>query len=233
MHLVTDARYGHFTAVQARGGRVRGLALHLDRLTTADKELFGRELDRDLVLDSIRTVLAGAADASVRVYLTQACVLTTARPPKDVAKTPRNVRTEMYQRFLPHIKHTGGFPQAYLGLRAAAEGYDEVLFTAGDGRISEGSITNVGCFDGTRVIWPEAPMLRGIAMALMEEGLDRAGVPYEHRMLKDLRGFEAVFLTNSHGVVPVGRVDGVPLRVDERAVRRLIDCYESTPWDQV
>lgn len=32
--------YGHFTAMQVRGGRVRGLDLHLARLDAANRELF-------------------------------------------------------------------------------------------------------------------------------------------------------------------------------------------------
>jgi len=32
---------GHFTAMQVRDGRVRGLALHLDRLDHGSRQLFG------------------------------------------------------------------------------------------------------------------------------------------------------------------------------------------------
>jgi hypothetical protein len=36
----TASAYGHFTAMQVRGRRTRGLALHLRRLEAATKELF-------------------------------------------------------------------------------------------------------------------------------------------------------------------------------------------------
>ncbi len=39
--------YGHFTAMQIRGRKVRGLALHLARLDAANRELFGVGLDGD------------------------------------------------------------------------------------------------------------------------------------------------------------------------------------------
>ncbi|MEU4226906.1 aminotransferase class IV [Nonomuraea sp. NPDC026600] len=242
--LAVSARYGHFTAMQVRQGRVRGLDRHLDRLDRATEELFGRPLDRGLVVDSIRSVLGldsgpGAGpDASVRVYVCEVArlhVLVTATAPVEVATDPQNVRSVRYQRFLPHIKHTGGFPQGYLGRRVAAEGFDEALLTTDDGVISEGSITNLGCFDGSRVIWPDAPMLHGITMQLLEAGLTRAGVQYESQVLRveDLRDFPAVFLTNSRGVVPVGRVDDVTLKVDERAVGRLIGYFEGMPWSEI
>jgi hypothetical protein len=37
--------YGHFTAMQLRGGRTRGLQLHLDRLDAASREMFGAALE--------------------------------------------------------------------------------------------------------------------------------------------------------------------------------------------
>ena len=37
--------YGHFTAMQVRGGGVRGLDVHLRRLAAQSRELFDEELD--------------------------------------------------------------------------------------------------------------------------------------------------------------------------------------------
>ncbi|MER6942871.1 aminotransferase class IV [Nonomuraea sp. NPDC000554] len=229
--LAVTARYGHFTAMQVRGRRVRGLAFHLDRLDSATRELFGQELDRDLVLDSIRTVL-DRDDASVRVYVCEVDrlrVIATAAPPAQVATVPQRLRSVRHQRFLAHVKHTGGFAQGYLGRQVQAEGFDEALFTGDDGVISEGSITNLGCFDGSRIVWPDAPMLRGITMRLLEV----SGIPSERRVLRvaDLPGFEAVFLSNSHGVVAVGQVDDVTLKVNDEAVATVVGAYEATPWD--
>ncbi|MFI7451882.1 aminotransferase class IV [Nonomuraea sp. NPDC049714] len=234
--LALKARYGHFTAMQLRGGRVRGLGRHLDRLGSATRELFGQELDRDLVVDSIRAL--EVVDAGVRVYVCEADglrVLVGSGEPVRLAATPKGLRSVRYQRFLPHIKHTGGFPQAYLRAQVRAEGFDEALLTGDDGVISEGAITNLGCFDGERVIWPDAPMLRGITMQLMEAELGRAGVPCEHRVLRtgDLPAFGAVFLTNSWGVMAVDRVDDVALKVDEGLMARLTDLYDATPWDAI
>ncbi|MGI5269477.1 aminotransferase class IV [Nonomuraea sp. CA-218870] len=232
--LAVSARYGHFTAMQLRGGKVRGLRWHLERLTAATRELFGLELDLDLVLRSVREL--GAVDASVRVYVCDAGgvrVIAVSGPPVRLPTTPKGLRSVRYQRFLPHIKHTGGFPQGYLGRLAELEGYDEALLTSQDGVISEGAITNLGCFDGDRVVWPDAPMLHGVTMRVLESELARAGVPCERRVLRvaDLPGFPVVFLANSWGVVAVDRVDGHRLKVDEALMAGVTGCYEAAPWD--
>ncbi|MFD1932093.1 aminotransferase class IV [Nonomuraea mangrovi] len=234
------ARYGHFTAMQVRDRRTRGLDLHLTRLTAATRELFDVELDTELVLDSIRAALGtDLTDVSVRVYVMEADdgphVFVSTRPPVDVATEPRSVKPVAYQRFLPHIKHMGGFPQAYHGRLVDAGGYDEGLLTTPDGLISEGLITNLGCFDGTAVIWPDLPMLHGITMQLMERALESAGIPQERRPIRvpDLRSYEAVFLTNSHGVVMVGRLEEDTLKLDDAFAARLLGLYDDVPWDTI
>ncbi len=211
---------------------MRGLDLHLARLTAATGELFGVPLDLDVVLASAREALGDARDASVRVYVVDrdgVHVIATAVSPHRWPGPPRALMTAAYQRFLPHIKHLGGFPQAYLRGRAEAGGFDEVLFTGPGGLISEAGIANLGCFDGERIVWPDAPMLRGIAMGLLERG----GLPFERRPLRaaDLAAFPLVFLSNSWGVTPVGRVDDLELKVGEDEWARLAADYDATPWD--
>ncbi|WP_217707165.1 aminotransferase class IV [Nonomuraea rhodomycinica] len=232
--LAAAARYGHFTAMQVRGGRVRGLALHLARLRAANEELFGAALDEELVLATARHALGGAPDASVRVIVAErdgVRVIATAAPPHAWPDTPLSLLPVRYARYLPHVKHLGGFPQAHLARSAPAAGFDDVLFTDADGFVSESSIANLGCFDGERLLWPDAPMLRGITMALLEEG----ELPSERRPLKvaDLAGRPAVFLTNSWGVVPVSQVGDLRIRSDEAALARVRDAYEGVPWDVI
>ncbi|WP_214317324.1 aminotransferase class IV [Nonomuraea sediminis] len=228
--LAVSARWGHFTAMQVRQGRVRALDLHLARLEAANLELFGEPLDTGLVLESIRQVLV--PDASVRVYVVDRGglhIVATAQPPRGWPDGPLTTSTYGYQRFVPHIKHASGFAQSYIARRFPAA--DEVLLTAQDGRISEGTISNLGCFDGERIVWPDAPMLRGITMQILE----RSPLEFVRRPLTaaDLPGFPAVFLTNSWGVVAVGRVDDLALKVDEGAMGRVIEAFESTPWDPI
>jgi branched-subunit amino acid aminotransferase/4-amino-4-deoxychorismate lyase len=42
--LLEHEGWGHFTAMQVRGGRARGLGLHLSRLEAAHHEVYGRAL---------------------------------------------------------------------------------------------------------------------------------------------------------------------------------------------
>ncbi|MFI6902022.1 aminotransferase class IV [Nonomuraea sp. NPDC050394] len=233
------ARGGHFTAMQVRNHAVRGLDLHLDRLDQATEELYGLPVDRDLVVESIAAALGGDLhDASVRVNVVltgRLHVIVTTGAPVDAPSAPQRLMTVAYQRFLPHIKHGGGFPSIHLGRRAAAEGFDDALLVADDGTISEGTITNLGCFDGSRVVWPQAAMLEGITLRLLRRRLPLAGIPQVVRTLKpaDLTGFAAVFLTNSWGVSPVGQVDDLVLSAEPQDLSPILTVYEDTPWDPI
>jgi branched-subunit amino acid aminotransferase/4-amino-4-deoxychorismate lyase len=60
--------YGHFTGMRVRGGAVRGLDLHLARLESANRELYGVSLNQDRVRAYIRHALGGQTnDTNVRV----------------------------------------------------------------------------------------------------------------------------------------------------------------------
>jgi branched-subunit amino acid aminotransferase/4-amino-4-deoxychorismate lyase len=233
--LLTLGTYGHFTAMQVRDRRTRGLDLHLARLTSADREVFDRELDTGLVRQHIRHALGDTLDASVRVYLTEASMLVTVREPGEMPVTAQRLRSVGYQRPVAHIKHSGGFAQEYHRRRAIRDGFDEVLLTAPDGTVSEGGITNLGCWDGSGVQWPDAPALAGITMQLLERGLADRGVPSQHAPVhrSDLPSFEAVVVTNARGIAPVERVDDTPLPVSERFTKLLTEIYQATPWDLI
>jgi branched-subunit amino acid aminotransferase/4-amino-4-deoxychorismate lyase len=234
--------YGHFTAMQVRGGAVRGLHLHLDRLSSANREMFDVELDGDEIRRYVRHALGDIADASVRVVVVWSdrdetpVVLVTVRPPGGLPSTPHRALCVPYQRPLPHLKQVGGgFGQIYYGRLAERQGFTEVLLTGPDGAISEGGITNVGFFDGSQIVWPNAPQLAGITMRLLESRLASAGLPTRHAAVHvaDLPSFSAVFVTNSHGVAPVGRIDDLAVPIDIDLMKRLSTAYESVPWDRI
>ncbi|MEV4474036.1 MULTISPECIES: aminotransferase class IV [Nonomuraea] len=233
--LGMEARYGHFTAMQVAARRVRGLELHVERLERAGAELFGAVPDRAVVLDSIRAALGDERDASVRVYHVEVAgrprVIATAAAPHPPLPGPLRVTPVVYQRYLAHIKQASGFQQPHILRTANRAGFDEALLTTQDGLISEGAITNLGGFAGGRLVWPDAPMLHGVTMRLLE----RMDVPQERRPLRvpDLAGFDLVFLCNSWGVMPVGEVDGTKLRGDAALEERLLACYEGIAGDPV
>ncbi|HEY9441422.1 MAG TPA: aminotransferase class IV family protein [Streptomyces sp.] len=230
--------YGHFTAMQVRDRKVRGLALHLERLDSANRELFGLPLDGEQVRELIRHALdgAGVRDASLRLYAFRppgsvgTTPMVTVRKPWVPVPAPMSLMSVPYARAAPHIKRPGEFSQLYYRAQAERAGYDEALLTAPGGVVTEGAITNIGFWDGTSVVWPDGPALRGITMALLE-----AALPSVRRAvtLEDLGGYESAFLTNSRGINPVHRIDDVHFPVNEPLMTRLTTTYESTPWDAV
>ena len=254
--VLARATYAHFTSMQARDGAVRGLDLHLARLDASTRELFGAALDTDRVRGWIRQALRAAPDAvSVRVTVfsrrmdavlrgedvePDVAVMTSAPFTADTA--PVRLRAVEYERDLPHVKHAGTFGLVLAGRRAVLAGYDDTLFTDRDGRIAEAAIANIGFFDGGRVIWPEAAVLPGITMQLLERGLAGAGIPFERReiRLRDLGRWTSdspglgAFLSNSiTPVAPVAGIDEQALTVDPEVTGLLLECFRSNPWQQV
>jgi branched-subunit amino acid aminotransferase/4-amino-4-deoxychorismate lyase len=239
------AGYGHFTAMQIRGGQVRGLGFHLERLDGANRELFGTGLDGDLVRDRIRHALAAAGrdDASVRVNAFQAAegpgepvrLMVAVRAPAQMPDGPLRVKSVPYQRPAAHLKHVGGFGQAYYGRRVAAEGYGEALLTGPGGEIAEGAITNIGFLDGGTVVWPAAPHLAGVTLRVLERELAAAGVAQDRRpvRLADVPAYDGAFLCNSRGTVAVERIDATPVPTDAELLGRIGALYRAAPWDTV
>ncbi|MCM2414249.1 aminotransferase class IV family protein [Streptomyces sp. RKAG290] len=235
--------YGHFTAMQVREGGVRGLELHLGRLDAANRELFELPLEGGRVRELIRHALrsAGVVDASVRVYGflppggTATTVMVTVRGPARMPTEPKSMMSVPYARTVPHLKRPGEFGQTYYGMLAARAGFDDAVLTLPDGSVTEGSITNIGFWDGTSVVWPQAPALLGITMALLEQELPGAGVPSRRRpvTLDGLGAFRSAFVTNSQGIAPVRQIDDTPFTVDEDLMKRLDTAYGNAPRETV
>jgi branched-subunit amino acid aminotransferase/4-amino-4-deoxychorismate lyase len=233
--------YGHFTAMQVRGGKVRGLALHLARLDSAHQELFGTGLDGGRVRELLRHALGEVRDASARVVVhqpdpgTTASVMVTVRPPGVLAGSAQSLMSVPYQRPAAHIKHLGGFGQIHSGRLARRAGYDDALLTGPGGVVLESSIANIAFWDGASVVWPDGPTLTGITMALLEPRLPGAGLPSARRQvtLADLTRYRAAFTTNSHGVTPVSRIDTTEFPGDEQLLKTVTELYEAVEWDHL
>jgi branched-subunit amino acid aminotransferase/4-amino-4-deoxychorismate lyase len=65
--LLSATSYGHFTSMQVRDGKVRGLDLHLDRLDRSSRELFGHGVAADRVLTYLRTALASSPSGNLSI----------------------------------------------------------------------------------------------------------------------------------------------------------------------
>lgn len=178
------AGYAHFTALQVRGRRARGLDLHLDRLRTASLELYGNALPDDLVRDHLRTaVAAGPEDGSLMATVFSPKGEFTAAsaklelfvrtgPPSSGPDGPLALTTFEHERFLPRLKHVGEPAKTYALRQAIAAGYDDAAFVDRRGHLTEGTIWNLAFWDGTHVVWPQAEILTGTTMGIVRRHLD-------------------------------------------------------------
>lgn len=232
----TASAYGHFTAMQVRGRRTRGLPLHLRRLAAANRELFDAELDHERVRELILHALRGVEDASVRVYVFEAeepAIMVTVKPPGGVA-TPQRLQSVHYQRPDAHLKHLAS-GQTFYSRLARRNGFDDALLTTSDGVVAESAIANIGFFDESGVLWPDAPLLHGITMQLLESTLPELGVMSRRApiRLQEIASFEGAFLSNARGLAAVGQVDAATLPIRAERMKRITDAYASVPWDAI
>jgi branched-subunit amino acid aminotransferase/4-amino-4-deoxychorismate lyase len=235
LSLLEHEGWGHFTAMQVRGGRARGLDLHVARLEAAHREVYRRALGGGEVRGRIRHALGGQPDASVRVYGYWAGLIVTVREPQDRPRRPHSMRSMHFQRPLAGLKHVGSWGQGRFREAALAAGFDEGLLVDQEGRISEGTITNVGFWRDGTVVWPDAPKLPGITMLLLQRQLTAAGIPQAEAPVRvqDLASYEGMILCNSHGWAPVNRVDDLMIRQDESFAGIIAAATDRCGWDKI
>uniref|UniRef100_UPI0018ED4457 aminotransferase class IV n=1 Tax=Delftia sp. ASV31 TaxID=2795113 RepID=UPI0018ED4457 len=167
------AGHAHFTAMQVRGGRLRGLDLHLQRLRQASLELYGQALSDDHVQAQLRAALAdGPQDVSLTATVYSPAgefTAADARPrmlvrssaPASGPAGPLSLALFEHERMLPHLKHVGEVAKTHLLRRAVAQGFDDAAFADRHGRIGEATIWNLAFWDGDAVVWPRAQVLPG------------------------------------------------------------------------
>lgn len=241
--LLRATSYGHFTSMQVRDGRVRGLDLHLERLDAASRELFGSGLPGDRVLAHLRGALhrSGARDASVRIAAFRgATLLVTVSDPIAPTATPPRLLAVEHERAVPHLKHTGTFALVYFGEQARSAGYDDAIFVDRAGHISEATIWNVCFAAGDRIVWPRAAVLPGITMLTLQQGLAATGVDSEEReiALADLDSYDAAYLTNSiDPALPIASITGpggtVTYGAHATSAAAIAKAYAAVPLDEI
>jgi branched-subunit amino acid aminotransferase/4-amino-4-deoxychorismate lyase len=233
----TVSSYGHFTAMQVRNGRARGVDLHLRRLEAANLEAFGVGLDAEQVRGAIRHALGDTRDASLRVYLfetpAEPAIMVTVKPPGEIA-TPQRLRSARYQRPVAHIKHVTT-DQGLYRQQAQRDRCDDALLTGEGGIVSETTLANIGFFEASGVVWPDAPLLHGITMQLLERTLPEVGVPVRRARVRlaDISSFRGAFLSNARGIATVIGVDDLTLPDGAWRMKTLKDAYASVPWDAI
>jgi len=245
MRVLALTNYGHFTSMLVQDFAVRGLSLHLERLTRDCRRLFDVELDTAAVRHHVRHALAGnPGPVMVRVTVydpaldlgsigsdAEPSVLVTIRSARHGASAPLRLQAARYQREIPAVKHVSVFGALMHRRRAQRAGFDDVLFTSDDGVISEASTSNIGFVHQGRVVWPRAEWLPGVTMALIDQGLGQAAAT-ESVNVSDLPDMEAAFVTNaSTGVRAVLSVDRTEWRTDHEVLDKVRKLYEETPYE--
>jgi branched-subunit amino acid aminotransferase/4-amino-4-deoxychorismate lyase len=209
---VALVNYGAYTSFRVEQGAVRGLDLHLARLEVEAIELFGEAVGEARLRDLMRRAMAGrncgwlrvslfAPDISPRTPDWQGApkvMIALSPAPSPLADAPR-LQLQTYAREAAHLKHVATFGLIHARRVARAAGFDDALFVDEAGLISEGSLWNIGFVSGNDVVWPQAPMLSGVAQALVQRGLGDAGLTgrTEPVHVADLHRFDAAFLCNS------------------------------------
>jgi branched-subunit amino acid aminotransferase/4-amino-4-deoxychorismate lyase len=233
--LLEHEGWGHFTAMQVRAGRTRGLDLHLARLEAAHRCVYGRTVAGEEVRAHIRHALGGQPDASVRVYGYWAGLIVTIRAPQVMPRRPHSMKSLHFQRPLAQLKHVGSWGQGRFREAALAAGFDEGLLVDEEGRISEGTITNVVFWRDGTVMWPDAPKLQGITMLLLQRQLTAAGIPQAEApvCVQDLASYDGMILCNARGWAPVSRVDDLMIPQDESFTGIIATAIDGCRWDEI
>jgi branched-subunit amino acid aminotransferase/4-amino-4-deoxychorismate lyase len=240
------AGYAHFTAAQVRGGRIRGLDLHLERLRSASVEMFGRAVADDVVRSRLRAALeVGPADMSLTATVyspageftvagpdVEPAILVRTAPAASGPAGPLALATVEHERTLPSVKHVGEVAKTYFLRQAVAHGFDDAAFVDRRGRLSEATIWNLAFWDGVAVVWPEAEVLVGTTMGIVRRQLDRLGVPQrtEAVTVADLPALAGGVVMNSWTPgVTVHRVGTASLPEAPAFVELLHRAYQAEP----
>jgi branched-subunit amino acid aminotransferase/4-amino-4-deoxychorismate lyase len=236
---------GHFTSMRVDSdGSIRGLTLHLERLTRDCKIVWHAALNTDRVREYVRQALEGQTlPCVVRVTIydpkiemghpadaNKPHVLVSVRGAGALPPAPLRAQSQVFERDLPQVKHTGLFGALHTRGAAQRADFDDALFVGRDGFVSEGGTWNVAFVDqeGT-IVWPDAPVLPGVTMALLQQQA-------EHRTatvtLDQVKGMAAAFATNtSIGVRPLAAIDDTEFPVDHPVLRQLQQAYLSIPGE--
>lgn len=248
LRTLAVVNYGHYSSMQVRNGAVQGLALHEQRLQTGTRELFGSTLDFPALREQMRAAISGGPDCTLRATVFSrdfdfrnpsgvfaAEVLISLSPSAQASPRALKVKSFPFQRPLPHVKHVGTFPLFHYRRLAREQGYDDAVFVDTEGRISEGSVWNLGLWDGTQVVWPDAPALRGTSEQLLQMGLRDCGVAqhWQEVRLAGLRAFRGAFASNASGIQMIASMDETVFTASGELAAMLAKALETQAWESL
>lgn len=237
--------YGAYTSFRVEDGAARGLDLHLARLEQAAVELFG-ESPREVEFRRLMAVAVAGRDACwLRVslfspdighrdptYVGRPKVMTVVSPPPPPLASSVRVTAVPYEREAPHLKHLATFGLIRARRAARAVGFDDALFVDEAGRVTEGTLWNIGFVQGDRIVWPQAPMLAGVTQALITRGLPQVGLTSETRPIRldEIGAFDGAFLCNSATpVCPITAIDDVTFANNPVLLAKIVAAWAAQP----
>ncbi|CCN80643.1 putative Branched-chain amino acid aminotransferase/4-amino-4-deoxychorismate lyase [Vibrio nigripulchritudo SFn27] len=242
--------FAHFTALQVRDRKIKGMDLHLERLRNASMTLFGKAVPDEIVRSYVRTALEkGPADLSLTVTVyspegefTSASmniepkVLIRTSAPSNGPDGPLKLAAIHHQRPLANIKHVGEIGKTYYLHQAIRQGFDDAVFIDNNNRISEGTIWNMAFWDGETIVWPKADMLKGTMMAMVQRQLTKLDIPQRTEPvtpegLSELKG--AVVMNSWTPGINVSEISSHKFPHSNELSALLHNAYENEPAEDV
>lgn len=236
---------GHFTSMRVDAdGSIRGLTLHMERLARDSEIVWHMAVNTGRVREYVRQALEGQTrPCVVRVTIydpkvemghpadaNEPHVLVSVRGAGPLPPAPLRAQSLVYERDLPTVKHVGLFGALHARGAAQRAEFDDALFVGRDGFVSEGGTWNVAFIDQEGVVvWPDAPVLPGVTMALLQRHAEHRIAPVT---LDQAKGMAAAFATNtSIGVRPLAAIDDTEFPVDHTSLTLLQEAYLSVPGE--
>lgn len=243
---LTFAGFAHFTAMQIRAGKVRGLDLHLKRLGSASLQMFGvAHSDEDVITHLRSAISMGPSDLSLTATVfsrlgeftptgaaNDPAILIRSSPPSDGPTGPLKLDTVTYQRPLPELKHVGETTKTYFLRKAVERGFDDAAYLDDKGNLSEATIWNLAFWDGNSVIWPKAEILRGITMQIIDRQLKKLGVSTrsQHVSPEDIKSLSGAVVMNSWTPgIAVEAIGDKVLPISDSFLDLLHEAYQREP----
>lgn len=239
-------------------GRPVDLVRHLERLERSAEAIYLPMPPRGAIVEAVARTLAAAGnpESYLRVIVTRGAgeigldVSLADKPRLIVIVKPLglpaavlyrdgaavalvNVRRNLRRAVDPAVK-SGNYLNNIMALAEAkrAGAYESIMCNA-DGRMVEGSTSNIFVVSGGRIRTPalDDGLLAGITRRRVFELAAAAGHPIEeaHLLPEDLRTAEEAFITSSvRGVLPITRVDAQPVGDGRpgRLTRELMGLYD-------
>ncbi|WP_420604706.1 aminotransferase class IV family protein [Methylobacterium sp.] len=238
--------FAHFTAMQVRDRRVRGLDLHLERLRDGSQALFGCTIPEERIRHALRTAIAGAPgdlsltatvfsrngefrlDCTAEIF----SILVRTFPPSDGPAGPLKLALTPHERWRPEVKHVGESAKTHLLREAARMGFDDAAFVDRQGSIGEATIWNLAFWDGVSVTWPKADILAGVTMGIVRRRLTALGVPQREAVVAadGLHEFTGAVAMNSWTpAIAISSIGTVTLPRSDELTALLHRAYRTEP----